>query len=69
MLLTLQASEAELVVDYKDWQIPLGRRFRCASKVEMTCVYKGFYIFNLGDINIYNVTRHLIPCLNDELRL
>ncbi|KAA0037945.1 tyrosine decarboxylase 1 isoform X2 [Cucumis melo var. makuwa] len=23
-----KASEAELVVDYKDWQIPLGRRFR-----------------------------------------
>ena len=25
-----QASEANVVVDYKDWQIPLGRRFRFA---------------------------------------
>ncbi|CAN6688685.1 unnamed protein product [Malus baccata var. baccata] len=25
-----KASQANLVVDYKDWQIPLGRRFRCA---------------------------------------
>lgn len=28
MFLTLQASQGNLVIDYKDWQIPLGRRFR-----------------------------------------
>lgn len=28
MFLTLQASEGNTVIDYKDWQIPLGRRFR-----------------------------------------
>lgn len=27
-LLFCQASEASLVVDFKDWQLPLGRRFR-----------------------------------------
>ena len=27
-----QASQANLVVDYKDWQIPLGRRFRLHLK-------------------------------------
>lgn len=36
MLLILQASQAEMVVDYKDWQIPLGRRFRCAFKQYMS---------------------------------
>ena len=28
MFLTLQASQGNIVIDYKDWQIPLGRRFR-----------------------------------------
>lgn len=28
IILKLQASQADMVVDYKDWQIPLGRRFR-----------------------------------------
>ncbi|KAL6982551.1 Tyrosine decarboxylase 1 [Sarracenia purpurea var. burkii] len=27
-----KASEANMVVDYKDWQIPLGRRFRYAGR-------------------------------------
>jgi tyrosine decarboxylase len=28
IVLNLQASEGNMVIDYKDWQIPLGRRFR-----------------------------------------
>jgi tyrosine decarboxylase len=28
VVLKLQASEGNMVIDYKDWQIPLGRRFR-----------------------------------------
>lgn len=31
MQMMFQASEKNMVVDYKDWQIPLGRRFRCVA--------------------------------------
>lgn len=38
-ILTCQASQANMVVDYKDWQIPLGRRFRCAIKLLPQCLF------------------------------
>ena len=41
-ILTCQASQANMVVDYKDWQIPLGRRFRCAIKLLPQCLFIGF---------------------------
>lgn len=40
-----QASQANLVVDYKDWQIPLGRRFRFFAfweNIQLKCFERTF---------------------------
>ncbi|GAB2214593.1 hypothetical protein Drorol1_Dr00018948 [Drosera rotundifolia] len=66
-----QASEAKLVVDYKDWQIPLGRRFR-SLKLWMVMRLYGLeaLLSYLGIISLWlNFLRTLFVKTYDSSRL
>lgn len=66
MILNLQASQGNLVIDYKDWQIPLGRRFRCVFGIFSveTCAfafYLHIYMFLCGvEISLLLTTRIIV---------
>ncbi|CAN1131424.1 Phenylacetaldehyde synthase [Linum perenne] len=62
-----KASQANLVVDYKDWQIPLGRRFR---SLKLWMVLRLYGVENLQQYlrNHIELARHFEECVNQDPR-
>ncbi|CAL1383387.1 unnamed protein product [Linum trigynum] len=62
-----KASQANLVVDYKDWQIPLGRRFR---SLKLWMVLRLYGVENLQNYlrNHIELARYFEECVGQDTR-